>query len=244
MQASFGAFWRIEQLLISTTAETLPSHKLAASGLPPIVVQDRVHDHIKWLFAVQAEVDALSVPYTDSTTGQSGNATLASICFKPLGGACAIESVLQYWQMDAAIYTTGRLSPDFCFGHWSTQCRSAFESPIDPHTVLGGFATDSSFRSFAEDATSFVVTYPVDSSPANRSGLGFLTEPCFCIAAVQCCVLYFFTSTSSEHLFSEHAVYGVSNKIWHELIMPTCQYFDPVLQCKKPMARDLLSRLA
>lgn len=168
MQASFGAFWRIEQLLISTTPDTLPSHKLAASGLPPIVVQDRVHDHIKWLFAVQAEVDALSVPYTHSSTGEIGNATLSSICFKPLGGACAIESVLQYWQMDADIYNMGRLSPDFCFGHWSTQCRSAFESPIDPHTVLGGFPTDSSFRSFAEDATSFVVTYPVDSSPENR----------------------------------------------------------------------------
>ena len=41
--------------------------------------------------------------------------------------------------------------------------------PIDPHTVLGGFPTDNTFRSIAEDATSFVVTYPVDSSPANRS---------------------------------------------------------------------------
>ncbi|DBB06657.1 TPA: hypothetical protein ACH3X1_012171 [Trebouxia sp. C0004] len=167
-EESFGAFWRIEQLLISTTPESQPSYKKAASGLPPIVAKDRTHDHIKWLFQVQAEVDALSAPYTDSVTGQTGNATLSSICFKPLGGACAIESVLQYWQMDPKIYALGRLSPDFCFGHWSTQCRSAFESPIDPHTVLGGFPTDSSFRSFAQDATSFVVTYPVDSSPANR----------------------------------------------------------------------------
>ena len=180
MQASFGAFWRIEQLLISTTPDTLPSHKLAASGLPPIVVHDRAHDHIKWLFAVQAEVDALSVPYTHSITGQTRNATLASICFKPLGGACAIESVLQYWQMDVNTYGMGRLSPDFCFGHWSTQCRSAFESPIDPHTVLGGFPTDSSFRSFAEDATSFVVTYPVDSSPDNRQDLQ--RQSCYSLA--------------------------------------------------------------
>ena len=168
MQASFGAFWRIEQLIISTTPDTQPSRKLAASGLPPIVVHDRTHDHIKWLFAVQAEVDALSAPYTDSTTGLPGNAMLSSICFKPMGAACAIESVLQYWQMDESIYNMGRASPEFCFGHWSTQCRSTFEGPIDPHTVLGGFPTDSSFRSFAEDATSFVVTYPVDSSPANR----------------------------------------------------------------------------
>ena len=176
MQESFGAFWRIEQLLISTTPESKPSYRKAASGLPPIVAKDRTHDHIKWLFQVQAEVDALSVPYTDSATGQAGNATLSSICFKPLGRACAIESVLQYWQMDPQIYALGRLSADFCFGHWSTQCRSAFESPIDPHTVLGGFPTDNSFRSFAQDATSFVVTYPVDSSPANRSAALFMTS--------------------------------------------------------------------
>ena len=168
-QASFGAFWRIEQLLITTTPDTQPSYKKTASGLPPIIAKDQTHDHIKWLFDVQAEVDALTVPYTDSTTGQTANATLDSICFKPLGEACATESVLQYWQMDLKTYTSGRLSPPFCFGHWSTQCRSAFESPIDPHTVLGGFPTDNSFRSIDEDATSFVVTYPVDSSPANRS---------------------------------------------------------------------------
>ena len=167
LQASFGAFWRIEQLLITTTPDTQPSTKTTASGLPPIITSDRVHDHIKWLFDVQAEVDALSVPYTDSATGKTANATLESICFKPLGSACATESVLQYWQMDRKLYP--RPSPDFCFGHWSSACRSAFESPIDPHTVLGGFPTDNTFRSIAEDATSFVVTYPVDSSPANRS---------------------------------------------------------------------------
>lgn len=169
MQASFGAFWRIEQLIITTTPDTQPAYKKTASGLPPIIAKDRSHDHIRWLFDVQAAVDALSVPYTHSATGKTANATLQSICFKPLGSACATESVLQYWQMDPKIYALGRLSPDFCFGHWSTQCRSAFESPIDPHTVLGGFPTDNSFRSIAEDATSFVVTYPVDSSPANRS---------------------------------------------------------------------------
>ena len=48
------------------------------------------------------------------------------------------------------------------------QCRSAFGGPVDPHLVLGGFPTDSSFQSYSADATSFVVTYPIDSSPGNR----------------------------------------------------------------------------
>ena len=49
------------------------------------------------------------------------------------------------------------------------QCRSAFGGPVDPHLVLGGFPTNaSSFRNYTADATSFVVTYPIDSHKPNR----------------------------------------------------------------------------
>lgn len=153
----------MEQLIVSTTPET-PSYHKTQSGVAPIVSKP----NIQWLFKVQAIVDTLSAPYTDPVTGQGKNATLSDICFKPLGTDCATESVLQYWQMDPQVYNQGRLSPDFCFGHWSTQCRSAFEAPIDPNTVLGGFPTNAGFRSYSQDATAFVVTYPVDSSLANR----------------------------------------------------------------------------
>jgi hypothetical protein len=53
--------------------------------------------------------------------------TLADVCFKPFGGACATQSVLQYWHMDRAFYeaeqakgpfSAARLTPDYCFGHW------------------------------------------------------------------------------------------------------------------------------
>lgn len=39
----------------------------------------------------------------------------------------------QYWKMERSIYERGeppfftKLTPEFCFGHWSTQCRSAFQ---------------------------------------------------------------------------------------------------------------------
>ena len=81
----------------------------------------------------------------------------------------------QYWKMDEGVYTKGlppygtKLSPDFCFGHWQTQCRATYEAPVDPHVVLGGFPNGPGFRNFSADATSFVVTYPVDSSSDNRS---------------------------------------------------------------------------
>lgn len=143
-EASFGGFYRVEQLIISSTPET-PSYHKTASGVAPIVSKA----NIQWLFKVQAIVDSLSAAYTDPTTGQEKSATLADICFKPLGADCAVESVLQYWQMNPQIYNLGRLSPEFCFGHWSTQCRSAFEAPIDPNTVLGGFPTNASSRTKA-----------------------------------------------------------------------------------------------
>lgn len=65
-------------------------------------------------------------PYT-AADGAEANATLASVCFKPFGGACATQSLLQYWRMDRGYYeaemakgpySAGRLTPDYCFGHW------------------------------------------------------------------------------------------------------------------------------
>ena len=86
-----------------------------------------------------------------------------------------IEScALQFWKMDADIYEHGeppygmKLSADFCFSHWQTQCRSTFEAPMDPHIILGGFPNGPDFRSFTADSTAFVVTFPVDSSSDNR----------------------------------------------------------------------------
>jgi hypothetical protein len=56
--------------------------------------------------------------------------SLEDICFKPFGGACAIESVAQYWQMDRSKYDAGNPSLQQCLAHWSTQCRRAFISAM------------------------------------------------------------------------------------------------------------------
>ena len=62
--------------------------------------------------------------------------TLQDVCYKPFAsGACATQSLLQYWQMDRRIYEKGdpatraRLSPDYCLSHWSTACRGAYGGP-------------------------------------------------------------------------------------------------------------------
>jgi Niemann-Pick C1 protein len=158
-EAAFGPFYRISQLILSTS--------LNESGRFPPIVSDA---NIRALFAMQAEVDALSAPgYSASGDGESG-ATLDSVCLKPLGDACATQSVLQYWQGDLDSYegSTGpALSPSFCFDHWTVSCFAATGAPVDPRVVLGGFPRTGNV-SFAEDATAFIVTYPLVSDPTRR----------------------------------------------------------------------------
>lgn len=84
-QAAFGEFYRIEQLILSTTQ---PGS--SATGQAPIVSDA----NIRLLFAMQAEVDGLQVPYR-TPEGVPANATLSSVCYNPLGEACAVQSVLQ-----------------------------------------------------------------------------------------------------------------------------------------------------
>lgn len=96
---------------------------------------------------------ASAAAYT-SPAGTASAAALTDVCFKPFGTACATQSILQYWHMDRGFYASEqakgkystKLSPDYCFGHWATQCRSAFEAPMDPHVILGGFSTGPDFR--------------------------------------------------------------------------------------------------
>lgn len=70
-----------------------------------------------------------------NTGNGTRNTTLQDICFKPFGHTCALQSVLQYWQMDKRMYvkeqakdpSDPRMTPEFCFSHWYTQCRSTYE---------------------------------------------------------------------------------------------------------------------
>lgn len=127
-ESAFGPFYRIEQLILSTQAP---------SGEPTPIVTNA---NLQLLFAMQAKVDALQV------TVNGTNITLQDVCFKPFGDVCATQSVLQYWHMDPAAFAArGTHTPEYCFQH-TTECRSAFQAPIDPQLVLGGFPRDPGQR--------------------------------------------------------------------------------------------------
>lgn len=97
VQESFGAFYRIEQLILSTTPEATSSPYTVPSGLP--IVTD---NNIKLLFRMQAEIDAIEAPVAASNL----TATLQRVCYKPFGAACATQSILQVLTKSAVPFTT------------------------------------------------------------------------------------------------------------------------------------------
>lgn len=169
---AFGKFYRIEQLILS-------KNESGASNATSIVTDDT----IRLMFDMQDIVSNISVPLPSGK-----NSTLEDICFKPFGpdGACATQSVLQYWQMDRATFDLAASNHpgksdwmEFCFQHWITEesCFSAFKAPMDPKLVFGGFPRDAGNVVYSNDSTSLIVVYLVDNSAENlEAALAFENE--------------------------------------------------------------------
>ena len=144
-EAAFGPFFRISQVIIST------------DDASPITTDANV----RLLFDVHEAIERVRAP----APGRAVPVGLSDVCFRPLGGACAVQSAAQYWQLSREVYEHGAppsmtpVTPEFCYSHWNTQCLAAYGAPVDPHVVLGGFPRDArAFRNFSADATAFVVT--------------------------------------------------------------------------------------
>ncbi|KAJ4811770.1 Niemann-Pick C1-like protein 1 [Rhynchospora pubera] len=151
---NLAPFYRIEQLII-------------ANGTGNIVTED----NIKLLFQIQKKVDNLRANYSGHSVA------LTDICLNPLGTACATQSILQYFQMDSQSYTTYVDHANYCFEHYSSDesCLSAFQSPLDPSTALGGFSGNN-----YSQASAFVITYPVNNKKSSQgNGMAVAWEEAF-----------------------------------------------------------------
>ncbi|XP_061372781.1 uncharacterized protein LOC133315219 [Gastrolobium bilobum] len=140
-------FYRIEQLILATVPDQV-------NGTSPRIVSE---DNIRFLFEIQKKVDTIRANYSGLMV------SLQDICMKPLDKDCATQSVLQYFKMDPKNFDDygGVEHLNYCFEHYSSadQCMSAFEGPLDPSTVLGGFS-----RNDFSGASAFIVTYPVNNA--------------------------------------------------------------------------------
>ncbi|KAG0607633.1 hypothetical protein M758_8G044300 [Ceratodon purpureus] len=146
-----GPFYRTEQLIISTISE---SGQVVAPG----IVTDK---NLLLMFDIQKKVDELR----GNVFGKE--VSLQDICARTLGSSCATQSILQYFKMDPDVFAKhdGVSHSNFCFKHYasSASCLSASDEPVDPMTILGGFAEEN-----FHEATAFVITYPVVNS-VNKS---------------------------------------------------------------------------
>lgn len=139
-------FYRIEQLILATKPQ-------APHDKPPTIVTE---GNIKLLFEIQEKVDGIRANYTGSLV------SLTDICMKPLGEACATQSILQYFKMDPKNYDDygGVEHAEYCFQHYTSDenCMSAFKGPLEPSTALGGFSSNN-----YSEASAFIITYPVNN---------------------------------------------------------------------------------
>ena len=113
-QASFGPFYRIEQLILSTTPAAQAPYQ-TPSGLPAILTDA----NIRLLFQMQAAVDALAGP----VAGSNASATLQQVCYKPLGDDCATQSILQVSRPQPPDLSEQSMRYDRVHG-WSCRCLS------------------------------------------------------------------------------------------------------------------------
>ncbi|KAI3797062.1 hypothetical protein L1987_39752 [Smallanthus sonchifolius] len=141
-------FYRIEQLILATKPHGAQAHEK-----PPTIVTE---ENIKLLFEIQAKVDGIRANYSGSLV------SLTDICMKPLGEACATQSILQYYKMDPKTLEGfgGVDHAEYCFQHYTSDenCLSAFKGPLEPSTALGGFSGNN-----YSEASAFIITYPVNN---------------------------------------------------------------------------------
>ncbi|GAB2243546.1 hypothetical protein Droror1_Dr00023674 [Drosera rotundifolia] len=143
-------FYRIEQLILATMPDE--------AGKSQSILNE---DNVKLLFQIQKKVDGIRARYTGSTV------SLTDICMKPLGQDCATQSVLQYYKMDPENFEENGVDHAvYCYQHFSSdvECLSAFKGPLDPSTALGGYSGNN-----YSEASSFVVTYPVNNAVDRES---------------------------------------------------------------------------
>ncbi|VEU21101.1 DEKNAAC101992 [Brettanomyces naardenensis] len=127
---SFGPFYRAEQLFVSNATQDS-------------ILQN--YDFVKWWFEKETEIQSL----------KAGNTTYSNICFKPTGGACAVESFTQYFHGDIRYLpeTTWKQKISDCAAS-PVNCLPSFQQPLKRSLIFGGNASASAIESPA-----FVVTF-------------------------------------------------------------------------------------
>ncbi|KAG0341177.1 hypothetical protein BG000_010008 [Podila horticola] len=133
---SFGPFYR--------TAQVIVSYK---DGKDTIVDEQS----FRRLFKINDRIKSLET--------KSG-ITLSDICLHPTGDDCVIQSPTGYWQDDIDSFDSDSWKDDFqmCTEN-PVQCLPAFQQPLKPDIILGGFEGTE-----YKHAKAFIITYVIKNS--------------------------------------------------------------------------------
>lgn len=135
----FGEWFRIEQLIISSSNDNEPVLNW---------------ENIQWWFEKEQELQNLRV-------GENNEITLADLCFKPMGESCAIESFAQYFDgnIDNLKEDTWKQKLKGCTDS-SVNCLPSFQQPLKKNLL---FDNEDIFESKA-----FVITLLINSNLSNQ----------------------------------------------------------------------------
>ncbi|KAG0235375.1 hypothetical protein BGW42_005354 [Actinomortierella wolfii] len=133
---NFGPFYRTAQVIVSYEGENKP------------IVDEQ---SFRTLFAINDRVKAIKT---------KNGVTLKDICFHPTGPECVIQSPTGYWMDDISRFTSDSWKSDFhgCTNN-PADCLPAFQQPLKPDIILGGF-DDAKYL----EAKAFIITYVIQNS--------------------------------------------------------------------------------
>jgi Niemann-Pick C1 protein len=138
---NFGPFYRAEQVFLVN--DTHPE------GPGPVLS----YEILRWWTDVEDRISKLK--------GAKTNATLDSVCFKPTGDACVVQSVAAWFGNNMGAYkpATWKNRLRTCAAS-SVNCLPPFGQPIDPAMILGGLAGSND----PADASAMIVTWVVSNN--------------------------------------------------------------------------------
>ncbi|KAG0221774.1 sterol-sensing domain of SREBP cleavage-activation-domain-containing protein [Mortierella sp. GBAus27b] len=132
---NFGPFYR--------TAQVIVSYKDGDAS----IVDDQ---SIKRLFMINDRIKALQT---------ENGVTLNDICFHPTGDDCVIQSPTGYWQDDISMLDDSWKDQfESCLSN-PAECLPAFQQPLKPDIILGGFEGED-----YTNAKAFIITYVIQNS--------------------------------------------------------------------------------
>jgi len=140
--SNFGPFYRAEQAFLANDTQSY--------GPGPVLS----YETLLWWFDVENRVA--------NVLSADGKTTLADVCFKPTGDACVVQSLTGYFnELPISSSNWERHLRKCTESPGDSECRPAFQQPLDKDIVLGGWESTGDVL----DSQAMVVTWVIDNHP-------------------------------------------------------------------------------